>query len=158
MTVDLIESLTGITVAKVARPASQVSIQFFDQDRDRLPTMRLAGATAGETLFSETETGPESQAGAALLPRFRRDWGPRRLSRSGRFLQAALLSSYRFVFLLRLLRSTVITLFLAVGSEEARLRAGHRPPRKLHVRFSRMQLSRRLKRSGMQAKGLIESS
>ncbi len=31
----------------------------------------------------------------------------------------------------------------AVGSEEARLRAGLRPPLKLHVRFSRMQLSRR---------------
>jgi hypothetical protein len=29
-----------------------------------------------------------------------------------------------------------------VGSEEARLRAGLRPPLKLHVRFSRMQLSR----------------
>lgn len=33
--------------------------------------------------------------------------------------------------------------FFAVGSEEARLRAGLRPPPKLHVRFSRMQLSRR---------------
>src|SRR6266851_229961 len=33
---------------------------------------------------------------------------------------------------------------LAVGSEVARLRAGHRPPLNLHVRFSRMQLSRRL--------------
>ena len=32
---------------------------------------------------------------------------------------------------------------LAVGSEEARLRAGLRPPLKLHVRFSRMQLLRR---------------
>jgi len=31
----------------------------------------------------------------------------------------------------------------SVGSEEARLRAGLRPPPKLHVRFSRMQLSRR---------------
>jgi|ERR1700674_410252 len=31
-----------------------------------------------------------------------------------------------------------------VGSEEARLRASLRPPLKLHVRFSRMQLSRRL--------------
>ena len=30
-----------------------------------------------------------------------------------------------------------------VGSEEARLRAGLRPPPKLHVRLSRMQLSRR---------------
>src|SRR3972149_3537657 len=34
--------------------------------------------------------------------------------------------------------------FVGVGSEEARLRAGLRPPPKLHVRFSRMQLSRRL--------------
>src|SRR5216683_2063944 len=33
--------------------------------------------------------------------------------------------------------------FWPVGSEEARLRAGLRPPLKLHVRFSRMQLSRR---------------
>jgi hypothetical protein len=33
--------------------------------------------------------------------------------------------------------------FIGVGSEEARLRAGLRPPLKLHVRFSRMQLSRR---------------
>ena len=32
----------------------------------------------------------------------------------------------------------------SVGSEVARLRAGHRPPLKLHVRFSRMQLSRRV--------------
>jgi hypothetical protein len=32
--------------------------------------------------------------------------------------------------------------FIAVGSEEARSRAGLRPPLKLHVRFSRMQLSR----------------
>jgi len=31
----------------------------------------------------------------------------------------------------------------AVGSEEARLRAGLRPPLKLHVRISRMQLSQR---------------
>ncbi len=30
-----------------------------------------------------------------------------------------------------------------VGSEEARLHASLRPPLKLHVRFSRMQLSRR---------------
>jgi hypothetical protein len=32
---------------------------------------------------------------------------------------------------------------VAVGSEEARLRDSLRPPPKLHVRFSRMQLSRR---------------
>jgi hypothetical protein len=31
-----------------------------------------------------------------------------------------------------------------VGSEEGRLRASLRPPLKLHVRISRMQLSRRL--------------
>ena len=31
----------------------------------------------------------------------------------------------------------------AVGSEVARLRAGHRPPLKLDVQFSRIQLSRR---------------
>src|ERR1700676_1738354 len=31
-----------------------------------------------------------------------------------------------------------------VGSEVAHLRAGHRPPLKLYVRFSRIQLSRRL--------------
>ena len=34
--------------------------------------------------------------------------------------------------------------FFAVGSEEARLRARLRPPLKLYVRFSRIQLSRRL--------------
>ena len=34
--------------------------------------------------------------------------------------------------------------FIGVGSEVARLRAGHRPPLKLYVRFSRIQLSRRL--------------
>jgi hypothetical protein len=33
MTVDLIESVAGIAEAKVARPASQVPIQLFDQDR-----------------------------------------------------------------------------------------------------------------------------
>src|SRR5215472_2956796 len=37
----------------------------------------------------------------------------------------------------------------SVGSEEARCRAGLRPPPKLHVQFSRMQLSRRLKSSEM---------
>src|ERR1700674_5752575 len=40
----------------------------------------------------------------------------------------------------------------SVGSEEARLRAGLRPPLKLHVHFSRMQLSRRLNRSEMPTK------
>src|ERR1017187_7284006 len=34
--------------------------------------------------------------------------------------------------------------FTGVGSEVARLRAGHRPPLKLYVQFSRIQLSRRL--------------
>jgi len=33
---------------------------------------------------------------------------------------------------------------IEVGSEEARFRASLRPPLKLHGRFSRMQLSRRL--------------
>jgi len=37
------------------------------------------------------------------------------------------------------------SLLASVGSEEARLRAGLRPPLKLHVQFSRMQLSRRFK-------------
>src|SRR6267143_2022963 len=41
-----------------------------------------------------------------------------------------------------------------VGSEEARFRAGLRPPLKLHVRFSRMQLSRRLSDSRTQEKAL----
>src|SRR6266536_5843674 len=34
--------------------------------------------------------------------------------------------------------------FVGVGSEVARLRASHRPPLKLYVQFSRIQLSRRL--------------
>jgi hypothetical protein len=38
--------------------------------------------------------------------------------------------------------------FKGVGSEVPRLRAGHRPPLKLHVRFSRMQLSRRFQIPG----------
>ena len=33
--------------------------------------------------------------------------------------------------------------FVAVGSEVARLRASHRPPLKLYVQFSRIQLSRK---------------
>jgi hypothetical protein len=37
---------------------------------------------------------------------------------------------------------------IAVGSEEARLRAGLRPPLKLHVRVSRMQLSQRFSSAG----------
>jgi hypothetical protein len=45
--------------------------------------------------------------------------------------------------------------FAGVGSEEARLRAGLRPPPKLHVRFSRMQLSRRFTEGEMPVKELI---
>jgi hypothetical protein len=45
-----------------------------------------------------------------------------------------------------------------VGSEEARLRAGLRPPLKLHVHFSRMQLSRKLNRSEMPTKELARLS
>src|SRR5215472_5695792 len=49
-----------------------------------------------------------------------------------------------------------------VGSEEARCRAGLRPPPKLRVQFSRMQLSRRLKSSEMPRflapVGLIQSA
>src|SRR5437870_9405280 len=48
--------------------------------------------------------------------------------------------------------------FEIVGSEEARLRAGLRPPPKLHVRFSRMQLSRRLSDARMQEKELNRSA
>src|SRR5712691_2154273 len=47
---------------------------------------------------------------------------------------------------------------ITVGSEEARLRAGLRPPPKLHVRFSRMQLSRRLSDARMQGKELNRSA
>src|ERR1700694_1800793 len=47
---------------------------------------------------------------------------------------------------------------IAVGSEEARLRASLRPPLKLHVRFSRMQLSRRLSDAGMLEKELNRST
>jgi hypothetical protein len=46
--------------------------------------------------------------------------------------------------------------FTGVGSEEARLRAGLRPPLKLPVRVSRRQLLRRLSLSGMQEKELAE--
>src|SRR6266705_4949400 len=45
-----------------------------------------------------------------------------------------------------------------VGSEEARLRAGLRPPLKLHVRFSRMQRSRRFSVAEMQEKELNRST
>src|SRR5215472_5742005 len=44
-----------------------------------------------------------------------------------------------------------------VGSEEARLRAGLRPPLKLLGRFSRKQLSQRLSDSEMQQKELTQS-
>src|SRR6266705_6099384 len=51
-----------------------------------------------------------------------------------------------------------LSLAKTVGSEEARLRAGLRPPLKLHVRFSRMQLSRRLTDTGMPEKVLNQAS
>src|SRR3954453_6955084 len=40
--------------------------------------------------------------------------------------------------------SSLFGWFTGVGAEVARSRAGHRPPLKLYVRFSRIQLSRRL--------------
>jgi hypothetical protein len=46
--------------------------------------------------------------------------------------------------------------FTGVGSEEARFRASLRPPPKLHVQISRMQLSRRLKTSEMSEKELTQ--
>src|SRR5712691_10244082 len=45
-----------------------------------------------------------------------------------------------------------------VGSEEARSRASLRPPLKLHVHISRMQLSRRLTAAEMQLRELIQLS
>src|SRR5271157_5409108 len=70
----------------------------------------------------------------------------RATSRSGTFVQAALPPSDRTLPS----RGPWLASGLCcpagsslVGSEEARLRAGLRPPLKLHVRFSRMQLSRR---------------
>ena len=42
----------------------------------------------------------------------------------------------------------VVAPLTSVGSEEARLRAGLRPPLKLHVQVSCMQLSRRLSDPG----------
>src|ERR1035437_1648146 len=42
------------------------------------------------------------------------------------------------------LQRVVLRAFPGVGSEVARLRASHRPPLKLYVQFSRIQLSRRL--------------
>ncbi len=46
--------------------------------------------------------------------------------------------------------------FTGVGSEEARFRASLRPPLKLHVHISRMQLSRRLTAAETQLKELIQ--
>ena len=73
---------------------------------------------------------------------------PRRAtSRRGTFVQAALSPSDRTLpsrgpwLASGLYRPPGSSL---VGSEEARSRAGLRPPLKLHGRFSRMQLSRRL--------------
>src|SRR5271154_5172949 len=43
-----------------------------------------------------------------------------------------------------------------VGSEEARLRAGLRPPLKLYVRFSRIQLSRSLPRGRCQRRNQLD--
>src|SRR5689334_2941779 len=53
--------------------------------------------------------------------------------------------------------SVSFLLALQVGSEEARLRAGLRPPLKLHGRFCRMQLLRRLTVWEMPAKELIQA-
>ncbi len=47
---------------------------------------------------------------------------------------------------------------IAVGSEEARLRAGLRPPLKLHVQVCCMQLSRRLSDAGMTEKELSRAT
>src|SRR5438477_5013605 len=47
---------------------------------------------------------------------------------------------------------------IAVGPAEARLRASLRPPLKLHVQFSRMQLSRRLSHAGMPEKELSRAT
>ena len=46
--------------------------------------------------------------------------------------------------------------FIGVGSEEARFRASLRPPLKLHVHISRMQLSRRLTAGETQWRELIQ--
>jgi hypothetical protein len=51
-------------------------------------------------------------------------------------------------------KRTVPQSFIAVGSEEARLRAGLRPPLKLHVQVCCMQLSRRVSDAGMTEKEL----
>jgi hypothetical protein len=54
--------------------------------------------------------------------------------------------------------SVSFLLAIQVGSEEARVRAGLRPPLKLHGRFYRMQLSQRLTVGGMPAKELTRPS
>jgi hypothetical protein len=54
--------------------------------------------------------------------------------------------------------STSIADGKSVGSEEASLRAGLRPPLKLHVHVSCMQLSRRLNDAGMREKELNRST
>jgi hypothetical protein len=51
-------------------------------------------------------------------------------------------------------RFSLFVWFIDIGSEEAHSRAGLRPPLKLHVRFSRMQLSRKLSDAERQAKEL----
>src|SRR6266849_8921137 len=51
-----------------------------------------------------------------------------------------------------------LLLLTSVGSEEARLRAGLRPPLKLHVQVSRMQLSRRFSDAGMTKKELSRAN
>src|SRR2546425_13271011 len=58
----------------------------------------------------------------------------------------------------RLCIGRVTAVLIAVGSEEARLRAGLRPPLKLHVQVSCMQLSRRLSDAGMTAKELSRAA
>jgi len=63
-----------------------------------------------------------------LSPRFRRDLGHRRLSRSGGLLQASLLSSYRIVLPHRPLRYTAITRFIATMG-----RSDSRPGRSLEL-------------------------
>jgi len=52
--------------------------------------------------------------------------------------------------------SSLFAWFIDVGSEEARFRASLRPPLKLHVHISRMQLSRRLTAVETQLRELIQ--
>jgi hypothetical protein len=113
-----------------------------------------------QTLAARQYAGPGPLSRAAKLGSpMRTVPQPRgRFFRIGTFVQAEFPPSYPNRSAFRPLRSTIVTRFFAVGSEEARLRASHRPPLKLHVRFSRMQLSRRLKRSGRPEKELIAPS